>query len=491
MSPGSEPVSIFNLSKATYKSKTGCNFTNNETNKRNANKEIVNRINTPNKNNIHKNVNKSVSRTGNKQSGRKTPISQNNILLTHFSHNFLFSHLDISHNQTQLLEYANKKSSDDVLELSHVDGFDLHRIHEHILKRLHSKSFKIKEWEKEINQIKEIVKQPQTMIERKKSIQRIRVLQNKIRKVRESQHVKEYSEQAEPLLKEYESFAQEQQVIDFMEDKKKKDILKTEEEKNPEYWKKIRLIKRFVEVAKQYINVQLVQKKRNVYECVCGHNLSEVHIDNLGIQVCPECQTERYIIGNVTGKSESLSIKNDYDDEGNFEKTLIRFQGKQQDKIPNQLFQELDNYFKIRGLPTSEQIKERPLQKDGKKRGTSLELLYKALQETGNSTFYEDANLITHKYWGWKLHDVSHLEAIIMQDYKKTQKVYNRLNKERSSSLGTQYRLFKHLELRGYPCSIKDFKIVKMRESLEYHDDIWKIMCNECGDPEIVFIDTL
>ena len=102
-----------------------------------------------------------------------------------------------------------------------------------------------------------------------------------------------------------------------------------------------------------------------------------------------------------------------------FEKALIHYQGKQIES----LFNDLDTHFIARGKPTSAEIKALPLNKHGRKDGTDLRILYKALLDTGYSALFEDVNVVAHRYWGWKLLDVSYL------------------------SLGPQFRLFKHLEL--------------------------------------------
>jgi hypothetical protein len=118
-------------------------------------------------------------------------------------------------------------------------------------------------------------------------------------------------------------------------------------------------------------------------------------------------------------------------------------------------------------------------------------MLIDTLSRIGYNDFYEDANLIGHRYFGWIPPDVSKLEEVIMSDYDKTQMIYNILPKERTSSMGTQIRLYKQLELRGHYCTIEDFKVVNMRESIEFADAVWKEMCEGCNDPEIYFIPTL
>lgn len=379
----------------------------------------------------------------------------------------------------------------DEIVASYVNDFNLLRIHETIIRKLKAERGKIDGLKKELDKYIEIIKTPQTIIERKQTKKRIRSIEAQIVAIKDGTNIKLYLEKAEPLIEEYKTMIPKKRQIDFTATEKKKQEILEEEEKDPKYWKKMRLIRKYLDFAQNYINITIIQKKKNTNRCGCGYDLTNVFIDNFGTQVCPKCKTERYIIGFNLYKSDTLASRNDYSDRDNFEKALMRYQGKQIDKIPDSLFTDLDAHFIARGKSTSVDIAKLPRNKRGRKNGTDLPMLYKALLDTGYSSLYEDANLIAHRYWGWKLPDVSHLEALIMEDYEKTQRVYNMLPKERSSSLGTQFRLFKHLELRGHTCTVSDFKIVKMRESLEYHDQTWRIMCEECGDPEIYFIPTI
>ena len=69
-----------------------------------------------------------------------------------------------------------------------------------------------------------------------------------------------------------------------------------------------------------------------------------------------------------------------------------------------------------------------------------------------------------------------------MEDYMTTQQIYNSIpHKDRNASLNIQFRLFVHLKAIGYPCTKEDFKIQTSRDSLEFHQEMWKIMCEKTG----------
>jgi hypothetical protein len=117
------------------------------------------------------------------------------------------------------------------------------------------------------------------------------------------------------------------------------------------------------------------------------------------------------------------------------------------------------------------------LDEEGEKPGTSRTLMFKALKDTGNSHYYDHINLILHEMWCWKLPDITHLEDQIMDDYDKSQRVYEALPKDRKSSLNSQFRLFKHLRRLGYPCKSRNFRIPTTHDILEFHENMWAKIC--------------
>jgi len=264
---------------------------------------------------------------------------------------------------------------------------------------------------------------------------------------------------------------------------------KIKEEENSDVIKKrLKIIHDYLEVAKNHIRLEITQKLPNRLICPeCQTDLSKTFLgEEIGICVCPECGYERekmsHIITYKDNQYLNLNIKNSYEDCENFRKALQRFQGKQTHRPPQKLYEQLDNYFTKLGKGYGPDIQRLELNRDGQKPNTSRQMMFEALLETNNSGYYDDINLILHIYWGWTLPDISHLEDMIMEHYIETQKVYNSIeNKDRDASLNIQFRLFVHLKAVGYPCSKHDFKIQTSRDSLIFHNEMWKIMCERTG----------
>ena len=250
-----------------------------------------------------------------------------------------------------------------------------------------------------------------------------------------------------------------------------------------------KIISKYLEIARNYIDV-VIYKESNEYSfCMgCGEKLDHC-LDDGGVKKCSKCGTERLYLNRsyfiADSDNQSSAFHNDYDDRETFYKSLLRFQGKQHNRVPNRLWSQLNKYFSSLGLLIGEKVKELETLPDGTKPKTSRNMMFKALQELGFNDCYEDIHLICNLYWGWSLPDISHLEDIIMRDYDLTQKVFEKIKKGKQSSLNAEYRLFKHLEIVGYPCNQDDFKIIKTRDTLENCENTWKKMCEGAGLPFI------
>jgi hypothetical protein len=251
---------------------------------------------------------------------------------------------------------------------------------------------------------------------------------------------------------------------------------------------KIDAIKDYLVLLKKVIDFDIILQPKPDNVCLeCSSVICPFPITP-GIITCQACGIDKIVYAsNEVYKSRGTD--NSYEDISNFSKTLLRFQGKQKIKFGQELYGKLDDYFKRIEKLTSDVIRDLPVLSNGKKQGTSYNLLYTALFETCNSGHYEDANLIAHYYWGWKLPEISSgMEKKILDQYALTQKVFRNMPidlRGRKSSLNTQYRLFKHLQLAGYPCSITDFKIPDTNDVVEKYDETWLKMCEECDLPFI------
>lgn len=254
-----------------------------------------------------------------------------------------------------------------------------------------------------------------------------------------------------------------------------------------DYKNNLDVIKDYLEIAKKYINIEVIKKIEDIIKCNgCNLDLKEIGENFDGVYICPDCNCINNYIKPIKyiKDSEHYIINYGDDDINNFIKVLSKFEGKNVSIIPNYVYEKLDEYFLNINMEKGDYYKKLPFLEDGKKENTSKKKMWSALEELGYNQYYDEINYITHVYWGWKLPDLTLYKDQIIKDYQLTQQVWQKIKKDykRSASLGTQFRLYSHLRSIGYPyCKREDFKIQDMIESLRTHNDAWKIMCEETG----------
>jgi septum formation topological specificity factor MinE len=371
--------------------------------------------------------------------------------------------------------------------------YNILTVHNIILKKLgDEKTIELDIYKTQLNKLMVTITKPQSNIDRVITRQSIIDVENKIDEITSGSRLRDYINRITELVERYKELGHNVVQVSFeTQDKEEnKNVIDEFEEE------RLTVISKYLKIANDYIKIDVVRKGVRIDSCpVCKINFSDISMEENGLQVCP-CGIERY--NNLS----SLKIKKefsgfnantaqfDYEDKENFFKTFQRYQGKQSDKITEKIYVELDTYFSKMKKPTRKDVPNLSMI-SGKLEGTDIQMMNKALGDLHHSDLYEDMNLICNKYWGWTLPDVSQIADIIMIDYDKTQKVFNSLEKDRTSSLSTQYRLFKHLELRGHWAGAEAFKLVKILDSLEIHENLWRQMCEGTNDPDIFFIPTM
>ena len=318
----------------------------------------------------------------------------------------------------------------------------------------------------------------QSGVERKASTALKEKWGKEVRELQNDEARDRYVIQSALLVEKYKKLGFKRKIVDFTSTVKEE--LSDDDDVRQE------IISRYLEIARRYIEIDVIRIVDDDHCCPgCGMSDEEISIDDAGIQCCPNCGIEHFFINNKANlnsdQEPQSNSRNNYSNAETFFKGLLRFQGKQTNRLPLNLMPKLDEYFSRLGLPIGDDIKKLDLLEDGTKSGTSLRMMEKALREKGSADCYEDLNLICHLYWGWKLPDISHLEEIIMDDYNKTQKVFECMKKGKKSSLNGEYRRFKHLELRWDKCKAEMFRILATRESIEKTEVLWEQMCLGAG----------
>lgn len=375
---------------------------------------------------------------------------------------------------------------------SYSDDFNILYVDQIIRKKLHYECTNyLLELKAKYNNLRFLVSQPQTYIMRKDTLESLDKIDKEIKEIESGKKLYSYDLEVRDIIHQYKKISKPIKTVLFdnydIELKEHEDIVR----------QKLILIDKFLELASKYIQIDVVKvsyKPKNI--CLnCGMLLDHVSPNEDGTIRCPECYVDYNSITFSKTNKDSIRVTNNNNTEDesidNFLRAFIRYQGLQPERPDESLYKELDEYFKRNNRPTGDEIKKLPLNNRGRRGDTNHKMLWTALAQIGRSEYYEDVNLIGYIYWGWKLPNVMHLKDRIIDKYIKTQRVFYQIPPEergRSSSLGTQYRLWRHLQLEGHECYMDEFKIAENPESLRMHNRLWKLMCEGANDPEIYYI---
>jgi len=244
------------------------------------------------------------------------------------------------------------------------------------------------------------------------------------------------------------------------------------------------VLQRYLDLCSIYVKIECIKQIDIAVRCKgCSKELESDEESEDNIYTCSDCQCINTFLKPNSYTRISNNFSSSEDDTINFMKVLDKYEGKNEPHPPDEIYEELDRYFVSMNMEKGEFYRKLPLTNSGKKQHTSKKKLWDALENTGNNRYYDESNFIAHKYWGWKLPDISLNRERLISDYQETQNVWNKIkhNYNRSASLGTQFRLYVHLKAINYECEREDFKVQDMVESLRIHNDAWRIMCEETG----------
>ena len=383
----------------------------------------------------------------------------------------------------ELGEIEPTESPPDRVVAKYSEDLNIIKIHEAIMTRFAYEEAEIPGLRAQVQTSHQGLHPGMTINERRQYLQQVDSMQSRLGDLQNRTALTNYLGKSLSILKAYKLVSSDASkgIVSIRR-------LGQKQEANPEkITNRLNIIQQYLEIARDYIILDVVQINQIKARCPgCGIDFSQVMIDEeSGLCIC-DCGVERENLSQHSLYKDSTRVnignRNNYEDWENFEKALTRYQGRQQNKPPQKLYDQLDAYYRKIQKSLGVEIRARPSLSDGKKEGTSRQMMLDALCETNNSAYYDDVNLVMNVYWSWKLPDVAHLEAQIMQDYYLTQQVYNsEPHHGRDASLNTQFRLYVHLLAVGHRCCRDDFKIQTSRDSLEFHQEMWKKMCDKTG----------
>jgi hypothetical protein len=364
------------------------------------------------------------------------------------------------------------------LEGSYTDDYNILMVDDLIRKTLSNESITVLPGlEQSYQKYNEMVKKPQTVIERQNTIDKIQKVEQEIREIREGIKLQRYIDESKLLLHHYRKCRKNIRMISFtLEDTSSQEL-------TPESRERVNIIEKYLDIARKYISISVMRAHtNNVPRCSgCNNILKATMINEYGNSQCAICAVEHQMViyTKTNVDNEHISGKKTDDSFENLMKAFYAYQGLQDIHIPDIIYCKLDEYFLAHNLPKGEEVRKLPMNRRGRRGNTTPNMIWTALEKIGHTEYNDDCYLIARNYWDWELPNLIQHEQLFKQHYISTQQVFNSMTPEekgRSSSLGTQYRLWRELEYIGHECYPEDFRIAENEESRRIHDRLWKIM---------------
>lgn len=337
------------------------------------------------------------------------------------------------------------------------DNIDILRIHDNIRERFCYQFTNIKKYEAIRDNLKLKLDECMVDIDRKNLEFKISCRNEFIQGIKTHRSWNEYKSQSKKLLE---------------------DFLKNRGDRE-------RIIEKYLLVASKYIKLNVKKITTNDACPECGNSdINEYEIKSNGFMECLKCSLNRRIITQNASLNEPVETKkkkDSYKDIDNFIRRMNTFEGKYNESLPEKLFTQLEEYFDKKLPITCEEIRKLPLEE--KKKYTSTRLLEEGLKNTENSNYYKNSEILANRIWGWPFVVLTdEQKEKILSDYAATQKVFFEMNNnKKGSSLNVNLRLYWHLRMIDFPCSIEDFKVPTSNESSAKNTNKFKRMCEGAG----------
>lgn len=359
------------------------------------------------------------------------------------------------------------------------EQFDILHIDEKIKKIIIQENMKLDEYKTEYLELTNSInnknqKNTEISDKNKKELNiKINILKKKIYELENDIPMAEYIYISTPILEKYKKIIQTPVKVSFFNTSKKdENHLSRNDFEN----KKIELMDEFYDIAKKYIQIKSYKKEISQrYICDCGNQSNYTETQNKII--CNDCSNVHSVQSIQTSFKDidrvNLSQKYKYKKKVHFRDTVNQYQGKQNKRIDPKIFSILEEQFKIHNLVNN----------DGKTyfekySNITKEHIYMFLFETNNSNYYEDINMIHTHFTGIPCPDISDIEHLLYEDFDKVVDAYESLEDiERIHFLNGQYILYQLLRRRKVKVKESDFDILKTRERLVEHDEIYQKVC--------------
>jgi hypothetical protein len=215
--------------------------------------------------------------------------------------------------------------------------------------------------------------------------------------------------------------------------------------------------------------------KNEVLKCE-DCQLSEFDIDG-NLFTCINCGMQADLINTTSCIKDidriNISSKYTYDRRSHFKECVNQFQAKQNQNIPDKVFEDLYHQIKIHNLLDGNEIDPPEV----RYKRLNKEHVQMFLKELNYTKFYEDIIYIYYKITNKPPEDISHIEAKLLEDFDTLIELYDKKYKnstqhKRKNFINIHCILYQLLLKHGYKCKRSDFNILKTVDKKAIHDEI-------------------
>lgn len=145
---------------------------------------------------------------------------------------------------------------------------------------------------------------------------------------------------------------------------------------------------------------------------------------------------------------------------GHYKDAILQYQGLQNRTIDDKIYDILDEERQADNIAKENYTKDH---------------LYLHLANRNLSDYYEDMNLIYSRYTNKPCPDITKYTKDLYAMFPIVEAAYQKVkDASRSNSLNVNFKLFKCLEILGYPCKKDDFYFLRTPAKLKEHMEKWR-----------------
>ena len=165
----------------------------------------------------------------------------------------------------------------------------------------------------------------------------------------------------------------------------------------------------------------------------------------------------------------------------NFMRCITDIETSDATSLSEVLVDSLDRLAELKGMYTSKEIREMPLDEYGRRGPYCMSDLLDLLRETDNTTYYPKKWLVSRVLWGWSVHTFG---TALKEELKRDCSLVYSMCVEEAEDVSSINREWLALRLLinyrhrlSKPLIVDDFDIIKTADILEGYESMWSRFC--------------